>query len=66
MTGRQLIKIMKREGWILDRVSGSHHVMIKEGRRSIPVPVHGKKDLPKGLARAILKQAGIKDKETRP
>jgi predicted RNA binding protein YcfA (HicA-like mRNA interferase family) len=60
MTGKQLIKIMKRDGWILDRVSGSHHVMIKDSRRSIPVPVHGSKDLPKGLVRAILRQAGIK------
>ena len=60
MTGRDIVKIMKRNGWILDRISGSHHVMVKEGRRSIPVPVHGKKDIPKGLANAILKQAGIK------
>ena len=60
MTGKRLIKIMKQDGWILDRISGSHHVMIKEDRRSIPVPVHGSKDLPKGLVSAILKQAGIK------
>ena len=60
MTGREMIKIMKRNGWILDRVTGSHHIMIKEGQRSIPVPVHGKKDLPKGLANAILKQAEIR------
>jgi predicted RNA binding protein YcfA (HicA-like mRNA interferase family) len=60
MSGREIVKIMKRNGWILDRISGSHHVMVKEGLRSIPVPVHGKKDIPKGLASAILKQAGIK------
>jgi predicted RNA binding protein YcfA (HicA-like mRNA interferase family) len=60
MTGREMIKIMKRNGWILDRVAGSHHIMIKEGQRSIPVPVHGKRDLPKGLANAIIKQAGIR------
>jgi predicted RNA binding protein YcfA (HicA-like mRNA interferase family) len=60
MSGREIVKIMKRNGWILDRISGSHHVMVKEGLRSIPVPVHGKKDIPKGLAIAILKQAGIK------
>ncbi|MCD4824658.1 MAG: type II toxin-antitoxin system HicA family toxin [Phycisphaerae bacterium] len=59
MTGRQLIKIMKKHSWVLDRVSGSHHIMIKEGCRSIPVPVHGSRDIPKGLANAILKQAGI-------
>ena len=51
---------MKSNGWILDRISGSHHIMIKEGKRAIPVPVHGKKDLPKGLVSAIKRQAGIK------
>jgi len=35
--------------------------MVKEGKRAIPVPVHGKKDIPKGLAKAIIKQAGLKD-----
>ncbi len=64
MTGRQLIKIMRQNGWILDRVAGSHHIMVKENRRSVPVPVHGKKDLPRGLVSTILKQAGIA--RTRP
>ncbi|MDY7027307.1 MAG: type II toxin-antitoxin system HicA family toxin [Spirochaetota bacterium] len=59
MTGKDLIKILKEHGWVLDRVSGSHHIMIKEGRRSIPVPVHGKKEIPIGLSKKILKQAGI-------
>ena len=60
MTGKELVKLLKAEGWILDRVSGSHHIMIKEGRRSIPIPVHGKKDILIGLKNKILKQAGIK------
>lgn len=62
MTGVELIKMLKKNGWVLDRISGSHHIMIKEGKRSIPIPVHGKKDLPKGLLKKILKQAGIKGK----
>ena len=60
MDGKELVKILKKNGWILDRVSGSHHIMIKEGKRAVPVPVHGSKDLPKGLISAILKQTGIK------
>jgi predicted RNA binding protein YcfA (HicA-like mRNA interferase family) len=31
--------------------------MVKEGRRAIPVPVHGSKDLPGGLVKTILNQA---------
>jgi len=61
MNGKELIKKMKKNGWILDRINGSHHIMVREGKRSVPVPVHGKKDIPKGLASAILKQAGIKE-----
>jgi len=41
---------------------GSHHIMIKDNCRSIPIPVHGTTDLPRGLVKAILKQAGIKEK----
>lgn len=59
VNGKQLMKLMERHGWRLDRISGSHHIMIKDGCRSIPVPIHGSSDLPKGLERTILKQAQI-------
>jgi predicted RNA binding protein YcfA (HicA-like mRNA interferase family) len=53
MNGKDLSAILKKNGWILDRVKGSHHIFIKPGKRSIPVPVHGSTDLPKGLIKAI-------------
>jgi predicted RNA binding protein YcfA (HicA-like mRNA interferase family) len=59
MNGKFLCAILKDHGWSLDRVKGSHHIFIKPGKRSIPVPIHGSKDLPKGLVKAILKQAEI-------
>jgi predicted RNA binding protein YcfA (HicA-like mRNA interferase family) len=61
MTGKELKKLLEANGWRLDRISGSHHIMIREGDRSIPIPVHGSFDLPKGLVHAILKQSGIKE-----
>lgn len=60
MTGKQLKKLLEENGWLLDRISGSHHIMIRDGSRSIPIPIHGNADLPKGVLNAILKQAGIK------
>ncbi len=60
MKGRDLIKLLEKEGWVLDRISGSHHIMVKDGRRSIPIPVHRNKDIPKILVKTILKQANIK------
>ena len=58
MTGKELIKLLKKNGWRLDRINGSHHVMKKDGKTEI-IPVH-KKDIPKGLIEAIKKRTGLK------
>jgi predicted RNA binding protein YcfA (HicA-like mRNA interferase family) len=63
MNGKELAKILRENNWIVDRIKGSHHIFIKEGKRAIPVPVHGSKDLPTGLVKAILKQAEIRRNE---
>ena len=61
MNGKQVIARLKKEGWILVRVEGSHHIMEKEGMpRGVPVPVHGGKDIGVGLLKAIEKQTGVK------
>lgn len=61
---KHLIKVLKQNGFILSRSSGSHQLYVNPvtGKRTI-VPVHGNKDLPKGLFYAILKQAGIDKSE---
>jgi len=59
MTAKEIMKILKDNGWVLDRVTGSHHIFEKPGCRSVPVPFHGNVDL--GVkGKQILKQAGIK------
>jgi predicted RNA binding protein YcfA (HicA-like mRNA interferase family) len=60
MTGKQLIKHFETHGWKLDRVRGSHHIMVKPGIRAIPIPVHGNRELPVGILSVILKQADLK------
>jgi predicted RNA binding protein YcfA (HicA-like mRNA interferase family) len=60
MTADQVMNKLKDHGWIEDRTNGSHHIFVKEGRRSIPVPKHGNRDLGP-LAKRILKEAGIND-----
>jgi predicted RNA binding protein YcfA (HicA-like mRNA interferase family) len=59
MSGKQLIKLLKEKGWRLDRIEGSHHIMVK-GSRTLSVPVHGGRDLGKGLLNALMKQGGLK------
>ncbi|MCL2345756.1 MAG: type II toxin-antitoxin system HicA family toxin [Desulfobulbus sp.] len=61
MNGKQVIAQLKAAGWQLDRVNGSHHVMVKDGV-AVPVPVHGTRDLGAGLLAAIARQSGVKFK----
>ena len=58
MDGKGLVRLLKKNGWQVDRISGSHRIMVK-GNKTLSVPVHGKQELGKGLTHAILKQAGI-------
>ncbi|MCL2876826.1 MAG: type II toxin-antitoxin system HicA family toxin [Betaproteobacteria bacterium] len=60
LSGRALVAILRRHGWRLDRVRGSHHVMVKPGRPEIiTVPVHGNTLIKTGLLLAILRIAGV-------
>jgi predicted RNA binding protein YcfA (HicA-like mRNA interferase family) len=48
---------LEREGWILERVAGSHHVSKHPNSRQTVVLPHPKKDLGRGLVQAIYKKA---------
>lgn len=57
MDGKAMVKYLQERGWVVDRIHGSHYIMVKAGRRPIPVPVHGSRDLPRGLVRGIMREA---------
>lgn len=59
MKGTEIIKKLRENGWELDRIKGSHHIM-KKGKQIVPVPVHGTKDIPTGTLKSIEKQTGVK------
>nr|WP_277930551.1 MULTISPECIES: type II toxin-antitoxin system HicA family toxin [unclassified Pseudomonas] len=56
---RQLIKELEEAGWVLDRITGSHHIFThRYNPYTIPVP-HPKKDLPLGTVKSIRRRAGL-------
>ncbi len=64
VSGKKMSSLLKRRGWVLARVTGSHHIFIRPGvNLRITVPVHGNHDLKPGLQRAIMKQADIAEKD---
>jgi predicted RNA binding protein YcfA (HicA-like mRNA interferase family) len=57
---RDIKRRLEQEGWILDRVTGSHHVFKHPLIRQTVVLPHPKKDLGRGLVRNIYKRVGWK------
>lgn len=55
---RDIIRRLKKEGWLLERITGSHHVFKSPISSETVVVPHPKKDLGKGLVRAIYRGAG--------
>lgn len=60
---KEVISILEKKGFILKRVSGSHHVYVHpETKRRVVIPVHGR-DIAKGTLLEILKEAGLSKDE---
>lgn len=60
MNSREIIKLLKKDGWLLVAQKGSHRQYkhpLKKGRVTLPYP---KKEIAKGTLNSILKQAKIK------
>jgi predicted RNA binding protein YcfA (HicA-like mRNA interferase family) len=61
MTAKEILKLLKADGWIEKSQRGSHLQLIhpqKSGK--VTVPMHTGKDLDPKTANSILKQAGLK------
>ncbi len=62
VSGKELIGVLERHGWVLLRVHGSHHVYGKSGSAvRLSVPVHRSKALKTELAKHLLKIAGLSE-----
>jgi len=56
VSGRDAVRALRRLGFRVDRVEGSHHMLVKDGHPNIVVvPVHGSKVLPKGTLASIIR-----------
>jgi predicted RNA binding protein YcfA (HicA-like mRNA interferase family) len=63
--GTEVVRALQRAGFKVARVSGSHHVMRHPDGRSVSVPVHQGRDMPKGTLRNVLAIIGMTAKELR-
>ena len=54
--GREFVKFLESMGFRVSRTKGSHVRLRSGDGRVTTVPVHGKKDIPKGLLRKIIRE----------
>ena len=61
MKVKELLKMLERDGWRLNRTKGSHR-QLKHPVKSGTVTVSGKEsvEIPPGTLNSILKQSGLK------
>lgn len=63
ITGKDLLKILEKEGFKVIRVRGSHHFLRhSDGRRTV-VPVHAGETLGPGLVARILRDCELDRKQ---
>jgi predicted RNA binding protein YcfA (HicA-like mRNA interferase family) len=64
VSGREFARTIERRGWVLLRVSGSHHIYGKAGSAvRLSIPIHGTRPLKTGLLRHLAKLADISDED---
>lgn len=60
VSAREALRAIERDGWSLDRQSGSHAILQHPSKPGIVViPLHTRRPLKRGTLRGILSQAGL-------
>ncbi len=55
LSGRELLRILEKLGFVVTRINGSHYRMKHSDGRITTIAIHGNNDLPKGTFRKIVR-----------
>ncbi len=60
LDSKRVLRAFERLGWKEVRVTGSHHMLKKDGHAAtLTIPVHRGKTIKQGLMHKLLKTAGV-------
>lgn len=60
ISGREVVRAFEAAGFHVDRIEGSHHVMVKPGHfKVLSVPVHKGTLVKRGTLRSLIRNAGL-------
>jgi predicted RNA binding protein YcfA (HicA-like mRNA interferase family) len=62
ISGKQLGKLVEQKGWVLQRITGSHHIYSNpDADQILVIPVHRNRDLKIGTLRGLMKIAELSE-----
>ena len=59
LTAREIVRALEGAGFAHVSTKGSHAKLVDQDGRSVIVPLHGGRDVPRGTIGSILRQAGL-------
>ena len=60
----RVVKAFERLGWYVERQTGSHVILSKEGNPNIlSIPIHKGRPIKQGLIKALIKISGLTERE---
>ena len=63
-SGLKHVRAFERDGWVIDRIKGSHYIMLKEGHEAtLSIPVHPGEVLNLGTLKGLIRDAGLTNQE---
>lgn len=64
VSGKELARVVERNGWRLLRVQSSHHIYGKPGMMvRLSIPIHANKPLKIGLLKHLLRDADLSEQD---
>jgi len=64
ISGKRLCKIVEQKGWVLRKITGSHHIYENpKVEQILSIPVHRNQDLKSGTLRALMKIAQLSEED---
>ncbi len=63
VSGKKLLKLLKKEGFLVVRIKGSHHFLKHENGNCTTIPVHKNENIGIGLLLKILRDCDISKQE---
>ncbi|QKQ72537.1 type II toxin-antitoxin system HicA family toxin [Nostoc sp. TCL240-02] len=63
VSGKQLCRLVEQKGWVLQRITGSHHIYENPEVQILSIPVHRNQDLKVGTLKALMKIAQLSEED---